>query len=75
MSTCRTCYMRDLPTVEERARFAAEPVTMPIHYCPEHEQRAKEIEALFAKAVAEGTIVRSSTATGRIAQFPRETGH
>ena len=34
--TCRTCYALTL-TPDERERFYREPVTMPIHLCPEHQ--------------------------------------
>jgi hypothetical protein len=33
---CRACYMSTL-TKDERDRFNAEPVTMPIFFCAEHE--------------------------------------
>lgn len=63
--TCRTCYLRSLPN-EQVARIAAEPITMPIHYCPEHQQRANEIEAMFAKMVREGKVVYMGSVTGRM---------
>jgi hypothetical protein len=65
---CRTCYLRSLPH-DEMVRIAVEPITMPVHYCPEHQQRANEIEALFTKMVAEGKVIWHGSITGR---FPRE---
>lgn len=66
---CRTCYLRSLPH-DEMVRIAAEPITMPVHYCPEHQQRANEIDHLFAKMVAEGKVVFHGSVTGRTKQFP-----
>jgi hypothetical protein len=66
--TCRTCYLRSLPH-DEMVRIAAEPITMPVYYCPEHQQRANEIESMFAKMVAEGKVIWQGSMTGR---FPRE---
>lgn len=76
---CRTCYLRSLPH-DEAVRIAAEPVTMPIHYCPEHEERAREISRMFEELVREGKVIYMGSKTGRMprppeAQFPRVTGN
>ena len=35
--TCRTCHVNTL-SIEERARFLSEPITMPVHQCDEHQR-------------------------------------
>lgn len=35
--TCRTCYYNTLDD-SARERFLADPITMPVHYCTEHQR-------------------------------------